>query len=68
MLHIPLQLVLALTALSAGIGSRTFESRWVMVAFFALLIALGSISYRYFERPLQSVIRGMARTRLSPAE
>jgi peptidoglycan/LPS O-acetylase OafA/YrhL len=68
MLHIPLQLVLALAALSAGIGSRTFESRWVMIAFFAVLIALGTVSYRYLERPLQTVIRGMARTRLSPAE
>ena len=68
MLHFPLQLVLALLALSAGIGARTFEARWSMLAFFAVLIGLGTLSYRYFERPVQSLVRGLARARLSPAE
>jgi peptidoglycan/LPS O-acetylase OafA/YrhL len=67
MLHFPLQLVLALVAVSLGIGTWAFEERWSMLAFFAVLIGLGALSYRYFERPLQSFVRGRARA-LSPAE
>ena len=68
LLHFPMQLVLALFAVSAGIGAGVFEARWAMLAFFAVLIGLGSLSYRWLERPAQSFIRSLARERLSPAE
>ena len=38
-----------------------FMHGWVMLAFYALVILLGWLSYAYFERPLQSLIRGKAR-------
>jgi peptidoglycan/LPS O-acetylase OafA/YrhL len=32
-----------------------------MLAFYAVLIGLGAISYTYFERPAQSLMRGRMR-------
>jgi peptidoglycan/LPS O-acetylase OafA/YrhL len=68
LLHFPMQLAVALAALSIGLTPAAFESPLAMVAFFATLVVLGACSYRYFERPLQSMIRTLGRTRLSPAE
>jgi peptidoglycan/LPS O-acetylase OafA/YrhL len=68
LLHFPMQLALALMALSLGLHSSVFETRPAMMAFFSALILLGMVSYRYFERPFQILMRGFARTRLSPAE
>ena len=68
LLHFPLQLLVALVALSWGLKPSAFQSTFALGTFFAALIVLGALSYRYFERPLQVVIREAGRTRLSPAE
>ncbi len=57
LIHIPLQMSLALMALSFGINSYEFMSPFVMMAFFAVLIGLGTLSFRYFERPVQRYVR-----------
>ncbi|HEY5239459.1 MAG TPA: acyltransferase [Rhizomicrobium sp.] len=57
MIHFPLQLLLALIALHVGLTARFFMQGWVMIAFYAVLIALGTASYRFFERPMQHWIR-----------
>jgi peptidoglycan/LPS O-acetylase OafA/YrhL len=58
LLHFPLQLGLALIALRLDLDSTFFMQFWVMPAFYVVLIALGALSYRFFERPLQRWIRG----------
>jgi peptidoglycan/LPS O-acetylase OafA/YrhL len=58
LLHFPLQLALATAALRLAIPAAAFRSGAVMVGFFALLIGLGALSYRFFERPAQEMIRG----------
>lgn len=67
LLHIPLQIVLALAALSLGLKPHDFMSFPVLVAFLAALIGLGYLSFRFFERPMQRWIRGRAVPRLAPA-
>jgi len=61
LIHFPMQLALALLALQFGWMPADFMHGWVMLAFYAVLILLGWLSYAYFERPLQSLIRGNAR-------
>ncbi|HEX9158728.1 MAG TPA: acyltransferase [Rhizomicrobium sp.] len=61
LIHFPMQLALALLALSFGWMPADFMHGWVMVAFYAVLILLGWLSYTYFERPLSYLIRGRAR-------
>lgn len=58
LLHFPLQLGLALVALRLDLDSSFFMQGWVMPVFYVVLIALGTLSYRFFERPLQRWIRG----------
>jgi|SRR5579871_1347712 len=58
LIQIPLQLVLALAALWLGLKPQDFMSLRMLVGFFALLIGLGMLSYRYFERPMQKWLRG----------
>jgi peptidoglycan/LPS O-acetylase OafA/YrhL len=58
LLHFPLQLAAATAALRLTIPAAAFRSGAVMVGFFALLIGLGALSYRFFERPAQEMIRG----------
>lgn len=67
LIHIPLQMSLALIALSLGIKSYEFMSPFVMIAFFAVLVGLGTLSYRYFERPMQRVIRNWKRPSMAAA-
>jgi peptidoglycan/LPS O-acetylase OafA/YrhL len=67
LIHIPLQMSLALTALSLGIRSHEFMSPFAMMAFFAVLIGLGTLSFRYFERPIQNVIRSWRRPPVATA-
>ena len=57
LIHFPMQLALALLALSFGWMPADFMHDWVMLAFYAVLIPLGWLSYCYLERPLQSLIR-----------
>ena len=58
LIHFPMQLALALLALAFGWMPHDFMHGWVMIAFYAVLILLGWLSYTYFERPLSSFIRG----------
>lgn len=57
MVHFPMQLALALLALSFGWMPADFMHGRVMVAFYGVLILLGWISYTYFERPLSAFLR-----------
>jgi len=63
MIHFPMQLALALTALRLGWMPADFMHGYVMVAFYAVLIGMGAISYTCFERPAQAWIRGDAKRR-----
>lgn len=68
MLHFPMQLAIVLLALRIGLAPSFFMQGWVMLAFLAALIGLGSLSYFYFERPLQSWLRRGTAPRTAPAE
>lgn len=59
MLHFPLQIALALIWLHFGFKAVLFQTDVAMVLFYAGLIGLGLLSYRYFERPMQNVIRSL---------
>ena len=65
LLQIPLQISLALLALSLGIPSQAFMSPFAVAAFLAVLIGLGTLSFRYFERPMQRFIRRLRVPKLS---
>ena len=60
MLHFPLQTACALTAVSVGLTPAFFMHWWAMAAFYAILLGLASLSYRYYEKPMQKLIRGLA--------
>jgi len=57
LIHFPLQLSIALIAAHFALAPAFFMQGWVMLAFYAALIGLGTLSYRYFERPAQALIR-----------
>ena len=57
LIHFPMQLTLALIATRFALKPDFFMQGWVMIAFYAVLIALGTASYRFFERPVQHWIR-----------
>jgi peptidoglycan/LPS O-acetylase OafA/YrhL len=57
MLHFPMQLVLVLVALRFGLAPSFFMHGIVMVAFLAILIGLGALSYFCFEKPMQDWLR-----------
>ncbi len=59
LLQFPLQLALALVAMHFALTPQFFMQDWVMLAFFAVLVALGFASYHLFERPLQSRLRSL---------
>jgi peptidoglycan/LPS O-acetylase OafA/YrhL len=59
MLHFPLQIGCALMALTFGFGPALFMHGWAMIAFYAVLIGLGSLSYRFYEKPMQALVRGL---------
>ena len=70
LIHFPMQLALALLALQFGWMPADFMHGWVMLAFYAVLILLGWLSYTWLERPVQSLIRNKtkaSRTALSPS-
>ncbi|MGZ5988630.1 MAG: acyltransferase family protein [Rhizomicrobium sp.] len=68
MLHFPMQLALVLLALRIGLAPAFFMQGWVMVAFLVALIALGGLSYFYFEKPMQAWLRRGTAPRAAPAE
>ena len=58
LIHFPMQLTLALIATRLALTPQFFMQGWVMIAFYAVLIGLGALSYRFFEKPLQNWLRG----------
>ncbi|MEI9997059.1 MAG: acyltransferase [Rhizomicrobium sp.] len=67
MIHFPLQLGLALLAPALGLAPRFFMQGWVMLTFYVVLIGLGTLSYRYFERPMQILLRSLGQRKDSVA-
>lgn len=63
MLHFPMQLALANIAVRAGWSPIMFQSPFVLIAFYAVLIGLGLLSYRAFERPMQAILRKRSASR-----
>ncbi len=57
LLHFPLQLVIANLVLLGWLSSDTAQGEVVFAVFFAVLIALSLVSFRWFERPMQDAIR-----------
>ena len=55
--HFPMQLACVLAGMSFGWTAIDFMHPLAMVTFFTALIAVGSISYHFFERPLQNTLR-----------
>jgi peptidoglycan/LPS O-acetylase OafA/YrhL len=66
LIHFPLQLLVALVAMSWGLDSSVFYSPWALLLFFAILISLSLATFHYFERPMQSRIRRWAAARQVP--
>lgn len=57
MWHFPIQLA-AVTALDlAGVSRSVFESPLLLLAFIAIVFALGALSFRWLERPAQRWLR-----------
>lgn len=59
MLHFPLQIACALGALYLGLQPAFFMHWWAMLAFYAVLLSLASLSYTYYEKPMQAFIRSL---------
>lgn len=57
MLHFPLQTVCVLLALRFGLQPMDFMHDRVMLAFYAVVIGLASLSYFSYEKPMQGWIR-----------
>jgi peptidoglycan/LPS O-acetylase OafA/YrhL len=58
LLHFPMQLALALVAAQHDLGPETFENVPALVLFYIVLIGVGALSFRFFERPMQNWLRG----------
>jgi peptidoglycan/LPS O-acetylase OafA/YrhL len=61
LIHFPMQIALALIALRLGWKPHDFMNVGAMLAFYAVLIALGALSYYRFERPTQALLRNLTR-------
>jgi peptidoglycan/LPS O-acetylase OafA/YrhL len=57
LLHFPLQLIAVWTISRLGYSRSVFGEPTVLVAFFAVLILTSRLTYRYFERPMQSWVK-----------
>ncbi|GAA0525511.1 peptidoglycan/LPS O-acetylase OafA/YrhL [Rhizomicrobium palustre] len=66
MLHFPLQTACALVAVTVGLQPSFFMQGWVMLAFYAVLLSLAWLSYTYFEKPMQKLIRKLVEKPESP--
>jgi peptidoglycan/LPS O-acetylase OafA/YrhL len=62
LLHFPLQLSLATIVTAAMIPPTIYNEIATLGLFFALLIAVSLVSYRWFERPIQNAIRAFTTT------
>lgn len=58
LLQFPLQIAFAGGARALGIPNTAFYSPIALLSFFAILIPLAVLSYRYFEFPAQQFLRG----------
>ncbi len=61
LLHFPMQLSLALIAAHYALTPAAFENPVALILFYVALIALGGLSFHYFERPMQNFLRGALR-------
>jgi peptidoglycan/LPS O-acetylase OafA/YrhL len=68
MLHFPMQLALALIAVHFALTPAFFENGVALIVFYAVLIALGLLSYRCFERPMQNALRGSRKRASAPVQ
>jgi peptidoglycan/LPS O-acetylase OafA/YrhL len=59
MIHFPLQVTCAVLAWQFAVPSSWFQTDIALVLFYAVLIGLGLASYRWLERPAQSLIRSL---------
>ena len=57
LLHFPLQLTVATIIFKLNIREELFYSAWFMILFFFVLILLSLASHRYFEIPMQHLLR-----------
>jgi peptidoglycan/LPS O-acetylase OafA/YrhL len=58
LLHYPLQLVVMSVVLEFSAGTALFDSPWLLLGFYALLVPLSLVSHRCFELPAQRLLRG----------
>jgi peptidoglycan/LPS O-acetylase OafA/YrhL len=57
MLHFPMQLALALIAVRFALPPAAFQNPLALILFYIVLIVLGGLSFHYFERPMQNLLR-----------
>jgi peptidoglycan/LPS O-acetylase OafA/YrhL len=57
MVHFPLQTACALAAVYIGLQPAFFMHWWAMAGFYAVLLVIASLSYRYYEKPMQKLLR-----------
>jgi len=57
LLHFPLQLTAATAATKLAMTPQLFYSPWFMALFFSVLMLVSFASYRYFEVPVQRLLR-----------
>ncbi|MGD0190838.1 MAG: acyltransferase [Rhizomicrobium sp.] len=62
MVHFPMQLTLALLALHFGWKPKDFMTGVAMILFYGAMILVGALSYNYFERPMQALLRGRTKS------
>ena len=67
LLHFPLQLVCAIALAAWGIDRSVCNSPLFMLGFFAVLVAVSRMSYRWLEMPAQWSIRRFTAPRVQPA-
>ncbi|WP_372718667.1 acyltransferase family protein [Novipirellula sp.] len=70
LLHFPLQLVFVITAIELGFDSGIFYHPATLLTYLAILIPGSWLTFHYFERPLQTWLRGalMSKPISRPAE
>ena len=58
LLHFPLQLVFVIAAIELGLDSAVFYKPVTLIVYFAMLIPVSWLTFHYFERPMQTWVRG----------
>lgn len=58
LLHFPLQLAIVIIFVSQGFSLEIFTNPLALILFYLVLVPLSLASYRWFERPMQRVLRG----------